>query len=292
MPYIARVVSGIRRRVQDTLVDHYTWESTPVPSLHTLTMRKLRYCAAEFGIAFTANERGLLRYRDKHKGQRCFVLGNGPSLSKCDLRPLASEVTFGVNGIYLNHAIMGFYPTYYLVEDVFVAEDRADEINSLRGPVKFFGNYLNYCLRDSEDVIWTNVCTNYRDYDDFPHFSTNAARMLWVGGTVSYLCLQMAYYMGFSEVYLVGFDHNYTVPADLIKDGVNWTSQSDDPNHFNPNYFGKGYRWHDPNVERMEKALLKARVYFEADHRRIRNATVGGRLEVFPRVEYEKLIRL
>ena len=46
---------------------------------------------------------------------------------------------------------MGFLPTYYVVEDIFVTEDRKDEINVMRGP-KIFRNYLRYCFEEGNDV--------------------------------------------------------------------------------------------------------------------------------------------
>jgi hypothetical protein len=95
--------------------------------------------------------------------------------------------------------------------------------------------------------------------------------------------------MGFEEVYLVGMDHNYEKPDHVKTDGDVWLSQGDDPNHFHPDYFGAGYRWHDPMVWRMEIAYQKAREVFEQDGRRIMNATEGGRLEVFDRVRYQDL---
>ena len=95
--------------------------------------------------------------------------------------------------------------------------------------------------------------------------------------------------MGFSEVYLVGFDHSYTIPTDVDMFGTEIKSKSDDPNHFNPEYFGTGYRWHDPRVDRMEMAYAKAKEVFESNGRIIYNATDGGKLEVFPRVEYSEI---
>ena len=95
--------------------------------------------------------------------------------------------------------------------------------------------------------------------------------------------------MGFSDVYLVGFDHSYKIPDDAKVDGEGILSQSSDPNHFNSTYFGKGYRWHDPMVERMEQAFCRAREVYSAAGRRIFNATVGGKLEVFERVDYKSL---
>ncbi len=237
----------------------------------------------------TPNEKRLCRLKNVHRGKRAFIIGNGPSLNLCDLALLKGEITFGVNAIFLNCEKMGYHPTYYVVEDEFIAEDRAAEVNRFRGPVKFFGNYVNYCIEASADVIWLNLRMDYGPYPGFPHFSRNAARAVWVGGTVTYVCLQLAYYMGFNNVYLIGFDHSYKIPKDATVEGDAITSQSADPNHFDSAYFGKGYRWHDPMVERMEQAFCRAREEYSASGRHIFNATVGGRLEVFPRVDYDGL---
>jgi glycosyltransferase involved in cell wall biosynthesis len=236
-----------------------------------------------------SNRRSLETFVNKYVGRRAFIIGNGPSLKLMDLTKLKNEHTFGVNSIFYNFDKMGFKPTFYVVEDTLVAEDRANEINNLTGMVKIFGSYLNHCLADKKDVIWANVIFDYSKYPGFPHFSHNAAECLWVGGTVTYLCMQLAYYMGFSEVYLVGFDHNYIIPADANVDGTIITSVSNDPNHFHPEYFGKGKRWHDPQLDRMEKAYIRAKEVFEAHGRKIFNATVGGTLEIFPRVNYDDL---
>ena len=283
--------SGVAEQFRNLIIDSHTEN----PKMQSGKLRQfimtLRYRLAGWGLPITPNEKQLLSFKGKHKGQRAFILGNGPSLNQCDLSLLKGEVTFGVNAIFLNRERMGFYPTYYVVEDDFVAEDRADEINQLRGPRKFFGNYLSYCLQSQPDVVWMNLRMNYGPYPGFPHFSRNAARMVWVGGTVTYVCLQLAYYMGFTEIYLLGFDHSYKIPADAKIDGEGILSQSNDPNHFNPGYFGKGYRWHDPMVERMEQAFRQARDIFENNGRKILNATIGGKLEVFDRVDYYSLFR-
>jgi len=251
--------------------------------------RTLRYRLACLGIYLSANEWRLAQFKDWHKNQRAFIIGNGPSLNLCELGVLKDEITFGVNSIFLNYNKMGFHPTYYVVEDVLVAEDRAEEINRYQGPKKFFGNYLKYCLSDNPSTHWLNVRFCYENYPGFPNFSRNALRMVWTGGTVTYLCLQLAYYMGFSEIYLVGFDHHYTIPSKAKVSGTEILSTGDDPNHFNPTYFGKGYRWHEPNVDRMEKAYRKANKFFSLDNRKIMNATKGGNLEVFERIEFERL---
>ena len=258
-------------------------------SIGELLGYRVKYGLAKIGFPISGNEKSFSSFKDKHSGERCVIIGNGPSLNKCDLTKLKDEYTFGVNSIFLNYEKMGFYPTYYVVEDILVAEDRAEQINAYDHSVKFFGNYLNYCIEGTGETIWLNVIFRYDGYDDFPHFSTNALRKLWVGGTVSYLCMQLAYYMGFKEVYLVGFDHSYEIPADAKVDGNTILSMSDDPNHFDSSYFGKGFRWHDPKVDRMELSYRKARQYFDRHGRKIYNATFGGSLEVFDRVDYEDI---
>ncbi|MFZ5617491.1 MAG: 6-hydroxymethylpterin diphosphokinase MptE-like protein, partial [Pseudomonadota bacterium] len=253
--------------------------------------RRARYYSAARGVPLTSNEAKLVSFRNRHRGERAFIIGNGPSLNLVDLTRLKGETTFGVNAIYLNKDKMGFLPTHHIVEDVFVAEDRAAEINALRGPHKWYGHYLRYCLEQTPEVCWLNVACDYRNYPGFPHFSTNAARIVWVGGTVSYIALQLAYHMGFDEVILVGFDHSYSIPREAMVEGRAITSTSDDPNHFHPGYFGKGYRWHDPRVDRMERAYINARRAFDAAGRRVINATAGGRLEVFERADYASLFK-
>ncbi len=227
---------------------------------------------------------------NKYAGRRAFIIGNGPSLNKLDMTKLKDEITFGVNNIFYNFETMGFKPTFYIVEDRLIAQDRANEINELAGVIKIFGEYTKkYKFQDKDDVIWANVIVDYEKYPDFPHFSENTATCLWVGGTVSYLCMQLAYHMGFDEVFLIGFDHNYIIPSDAtVKDCV-ITSASDDPNHFHPEYFGKGKRWHDPCLDRMELAYRRAKQVFEQNGRKIYNATIGGKLEIFPRVDYDRL---
>lgn len=232
------------------------------------------------------------RFKGRHAGERCFIIGNGPSLNRMDLKPLKDETTFGVNAIYLNYEKMGFRPTYYAVVDPNVAHDRADEINRLTGSTRFFPQTLSHWLKPGPGVLYVNYSERHwagPDHRIVARFSRDAGRVVYSGSTVTYLNLQLAYHMGCDPVYLIGMDHSYTVPPHAR--GRTIVSRGDDPNHFHPDYFGKGYRWSYPRLWRMEKALRLAREEFEADGRAIINATVGGKLEVFPREDYETVIR-
>lgn len=232
------------------------------------------------------SRRKLAGLNGKFAGRRCFIMGNGPSLLKCDLSLLKDEITIGSNAQYLVWDTMGFVPNFLTVEDRLVAEDRADELRALEQPIKIFPRDLLYCLSNSANAIFVNFT---RDYRPFPKFSSDFGNIVYWGGTVSFLNLQLAYYLGCNEIILVGFDHHYHVPDQ--KDGHVITSQGDDVNHVHANYFGKGYRWHDPNLARMEQSYAEARRFLEARGISIRNATVGGELEIFVRVDYPDLFR-
>lgn len=235
--------------------------------------------------------RQIRQLRGVGRGRRCFIMGNGPSLLKISPGPLANEITFGTNAIYLVRDWLGFLPTYHVTEDVLVMQDRGHEIAALVGPVKFYAKKFRHWIPASGNVIHPHIEYDYSEYVGFPEFSRDASRCLWTGGTVSYLCLQLAYYFEFDPVILLGFDHNYVRPSHVTADGCKWTSHGDDPNHIHPSYFGAGKRWHDPRTDRMEIAYQRAKAEYELVDRTVLNATVGGKLEVFNRVDYASLFR-
>lgn len=233
------------------------------------------------------NHQRLRQLRDTCQGRRCFVIGNGPSLSQTDLTRLAGEVTIGCNNLFLMFDRMGFLPTFYTVEDTLVAEDRGIEISRISGTTKVFPLDLARWLKKDDNTVYVRFL---RDYPGFPRFSDRLDMVAYWGGTVTLFNLQLAYYVGCRQVYLVGIDHNYTLPpaVDREKDSV-IVSNGADVNHFDPSYFGQGYRYHNPKVERMEMGYMAARDFAASHGMSIFNATIGGRLEVFPRVDYEKI---
>lgn len=226
--------------------------------------------------------------------KRCFLIGNGPSLNKTDLALLKDEVTFAVNGFFLKSEDLEWTPTFYVVEDHLVAEDRAEQIQNFKGPIKLFPAYLAYCLKAQEDTIFYNHRPR-KSYPDGFDFSLQADEVTYTGCTVIFSALQLAAYLGFEEIYLIGVDADYTIPNNTnISDeyGISVLDmKTDDPNHFHPDYFGKGFRWHDPQVDKMLQAYEEAYEVCKSAGIKIANATVGGKLEVFPRVEYQSLFR-
>lgn len=111
---------------------------------------------------------------------------------------------------------------------------------------------------------------------------------IWEGSTVTYAAMQVAHFLGFHEVILIGVDHNFETKGPANQEVV---TEDEDPNHFAPNYFGKGFRWQLPDLYRSEIAYRLARLAFEQNNREIVDATVGGKLDVFRKANYEELLQ-
>lgn len=229
-----------------------------------------------------ANRRRLRQLRARFAGRRAVVMGNGPSLLKSDVNALGGDVTIVSNAHYLIWDQLDYRPTFLTVEDPLVAEDRAEELSLLDGVTTVFPYEFRTLLGPASPArIYINLL---RRYLPFPQFSRRFASRVYWGGTVSFVNLQLAHYLACNPIYMIGFDHFYVVPADRESELV-IRSQQADVNHIHPDYFGPGYRWHDPSVPRMEAAYRCARAALEREGVRVVNATVGGRLEVFDRVE-------
>lgn len=237
----------------------------------------------------------LASFYNKYKGQRCFIIGNGPSLNKHDLSLLEGEYVFGVNSFYYKTRETGFRPTFYVVEDNAVMKENLEDIKAYQAPFKFFPTIYKSLHPEGDNVYFFKMNRGFYEKSSpnycVPRFSTDAAKVLYCGQSVTYINLQLAFFMGFTEVYLIGMDFSYDIPKEHERRGDLIISTTDDPNHFHKDYFGKGKTWKDPKLERVAMNYRQAKISYEAVGRRIYNATVGGKLEIFDRVDYETLLR-
>jgi hypothetical protein len=227
--------------------------------------------------------RRLKELKDVHKGKRAFIIGNGPSLRQTNLSKLRGEFTFGMNRIYLLFPELGFHTTYFVSINDLVIEQFKDEILAQPMP-KFLAwrSHRHFPPQLSINQLPTFIYTSYTG----PRFSPDVRGRVWEGATVTNVALQLAYHMGFEKVILIGVDHNFTSKGDANKTVV---SQGDDPNHFAPNYFGKGARWQLPDLDTSEIGYTLARGAYHKAGREIIDATVGGKLTIFPKVDYNSL---
>jgi hypothetical protein len=121
-------------------------------------------------------------------------------------------------------------------------------------------------------------------------FSTDMSKPIGGGPTVTYHALQFAHYLGANPVIIVGVDHSFKVAkGDKLSYQKN---DADDVNHFDPNYFGKGSIWGVPDLDQSEVVYKIAKEVFENDNRKIYDATVNGKLNVFEKITVSEALRL
>jgi hypothetical protein len=229
------------------------------------------YERSPHGLAQT--RRLLEPLQGKYRGKRIVVMGNGPSLRKTDWSLLRKEFTIGLNRIYLLREEMGFDPSFFVcVNDLLIEQ--------------FIGEMANVpCLKVLDWTAAARHADRYPDLVCIPflptyRFHTDITRGWYMGGTVTFAAMQLAYYLGFSQVILIGVDHRFNTTG---PPGQAVVSQGADTNHFHPDYFGKGVKWHLPNLEESETAYRLAKAAFESDGREILDCTLDGNLAVFPK---------
>lgn len=235
---------------------------------------------------FDSNPR-LAKFKNCYQGRRAFIIGTGPSLTLADLNTLHlnNEICFASNKIYKIFSEIDWRPSVYAAYDDLVLRNNINEILQLElDPILVnpCDNILDFPMEYDRDNVYYCNCIVGRDNVQFPPgFSSDPSRCIFADHTITYALLQWAFYMGVKEVYLLGIDHNYN-----RQDG------SHNANHFIPNYVTPGETYNRPRDTYYINATLAyeiANTYAEKNGFRVYNATRGGALEVFPRVDFDSL---
>ena len=128
---------------------------------------------------------------------------------------------------------------------------------------------------------------------DTIHFSDDISRCVYDGGTVTYFSIQCAAYMGFRQIILLGVDHSFA--KEQTKDGkitVNDSVKNHFQNYQTDDFWGSGQKDEEAVVFPVDfatEAFAEAKRYADAHGIEILNATRGGKLEVFRRVNFDEL---
>lgn len=229
----------------------------------------------------------LKKYKDIHKGKRIFILGNGPSLRIEDLSKLHNEkeICIGVNKVYKIYNDTAWRADYLCFSDFRVIIDCQEDFECLPGE-KIVGDVYHFEGRIEKEIkenLYERIHVHYEDFfPGKPRFSNDITKGTYIGHTVIYdIALQLAAYMGAESIYLLGVDHNFT--DDLF----------DDKNHFIKDYCKSKvkdlYKGAHAKLEESTLAFKAAELYSRKNGFRIYNATRGGKLEVFERVDFEQL---
>lgn len=213
-----------------------------------------------------------------YEGKRCFVICTGPSLTLGDLEKIKDEYTFGMNSICKLAEKMGWVPTFYGIQDYKVYESIKDNI--------YMGSsctyFTTYQMKERFDLgdYWTFFPFNsyYHIYEHqekneyYVKFSPDCHEMVYNGYTITYSLIQIAVYLGFKEIYIIGADNNFNGPKRHI---VEYS-------HVGANLDSAG--------DRMNVAYECAKKYADEHGIKIVNVTRGGMLEVFPRMSLEEVL--
>lgn len=231
----------------------------------------------------------------KFKGKRCFLIGTGPSLTVKDLNTLKehNEITFASNKIFKIFAQTTWRPLLYCISDIDVFAHYYEQICSLDIPFQFLVNMKNTKYERDLDKMKLEGNNKYifnifkeEIFDDvngknIPKFSTEPDRYVVDGGiTVTYSMLQWAYFLGFKDVFLLGVDFDY---GDLSGNDANKMD------HFCKDYMEQGEVVNYPKISESLAAYKVANDFANAHDFHIFNATRGGKLEVFKRVNFDTL---
>lgn len=240
----------------------------------------------------SANDRRIMALKNIHKGKRGFIVGNGPSLRISDLDHLVDEITFGSNKIYLAFDQTIWRPTYYSVTDILVAQNNAEVIRKLQLD-KIFASGVRQALKGHNDILWLSNYRMIRGGKPVINFSRDLLLGVWGGFTVVYHQLQLAYYMGLTEVYLIGMDFKFDVKGRTGQESMHGEvlEHEGGSNHFHPGYRKAGEKWTMPRLDIQKQAFECARAAFESSGRYIYNASRETELDVFPRVKFDDVIK-
>lgn len=218
----------------------------------------------------------LSKFRNKHPDQRCVVVGLGASLNGIDCSLLKNEIVFGTNTIYRHPSIV---PTYYVVTDNAIWYMHMQQILPLKIPLFIPSNFrskrLVFPMR-APPLPW--VCFfNPRGEEDFSPMLPPRDELVEQGlqtlTSVTLTCFELAYFMGFKKIILIGHDGGWN---QQFMDQYGWHfdgSSSPVTYYFDSmrNNYSFSYYKHALRVKGVE----------------VDNCTIGGNLGMFHRSRLE-----
>jgi len=245
--------------------------------LKRLTLGKLKH-----NLNFPSATRKIKKLKNKEKGRKCVILCNGPSLMQTDFDLLnaSDTVVIGLNKINLLMETRELRCDYICAINRFVIEQNKDYYESTQIPVLLDSKVASDEITNSTSVIPIHALP-------YIIFSENLTEGYYTGYTVTYLAMQLAFYLGCSEVTLVGCDHNFVEKG---KNNSQVNTKGGDQSHFIKGYFKEGQTWQLPDLPMSEVSYMLAKIHFENSDKILWNSTQGGKLELLPRIPLEEFL--
>jgi hypothetical protein len=280
------MMRSIKNLAKDWLIPPGLWQS-----LGKLRVKPASEHSAE-DQALLASTRQL---RDRHRGERCFILAAGSSIGQQDLKKLAGEHVISVSNTFVHPDYELIKPQYHVLPHLLRGHGRLRpaesfvewlrQMESKTGNAEMFMHIGDKGLVDqhalfkervihwNEYVPWDGKCQSEIDLANIPS--------IW---SVSEYAISVAIYLGFDEIYLLGFDHDW----------------------FN----GLFVYFYDHNTEHAMKPDTEALAYVDSEFQMRRHADIFKKykclremkhniynananpntyVDVFPKVDYDSL---
>lgn len=156
-----------------------------------------------------------LKYRELHKGERCFILGTGPSLNELKshhIDILRNEVIFAVNSYYKVVNTSELIPDYYvLMDDLY----RTTWSNTFKEIEKKYRTKVPKFITDIRSVPFINQQNResnniflYPKKYPVDYIDSDLSKNMFIGLNVVNTAILSAIYFGFKEIYIIGADFN------------------------------------------------------------------------------------
>lgn len=271
--------------------DRLLWVDDRLISLYNFSQRlkfSLRGGRKRYGLAANAALKG------RHESQRCFIVGNGPSIQKQDLSLLEKEHTFCVNHFYRHPDIKTVSPSYYAIVDpkLTTGEWPLSMLDDIQAQCPKAELLLSAKYQDSSPEIVERAKSFQHHWiygNQILHEGFNCSTDLTqcIGGAnVITMCLFAAIHMGFKEIYLMGIDCD-GIFRDLVDQSSHfYEAEKENIGDNDPQLVVRHLR---ASLQGMRGWAAIAR-QFEGSSCEIINVTEGGLLNVFPRENYSEVL--
>lgn len=227
------------------------------------------------------------KLKDKYTNKRCFVIGNGPSLKISDLEKLSGEISMGCNNLIQLFDKTEWRPTcFYSVDPIFINSyiKNERELQKVTDNCDLFFTSVTSEIYDSYRDGYNNIFFVYvkRDYSSV-RFVEDVENGLGASGTSLYCMIQLAVYMGIKEIYLLGVDFSFRRE---MRENGELRINNNINNHMNEMEQVETGLYY---VDRIMRGWLKIKEYAESHGIKVYNATRGGKLQVFERVDFDSI---
>lgn len=213
------------------------------------------------------------------------ILGNGPSVRLQDLNEIAYFPCIAANRFHLSYRDHNLRPLATFCIDPQVVDDHISDIQSFCMSPLYVPR--QFAWRVFKKTGLKAAAIRYFPFDrgDKPlRFSSNFSHFSGNGASVVYTAIQFAASQQLKDIYLYGIDHNFHI-NNIDDDGM-VIDQGED-NHFIKGYRKPAGKWFPPDIDRIEDAFRLARHECEKQGINIWNATRGGALKIFNRIDFD-----